>query len=194
MCVTSNKPNRKSESFGIHYFCLAPLPIWKTFYAIMRVIPIVLILLSFTSCDHNKNVQKDEKILFFIVSTTKDFKTYNSDSVQINKIKHVDINDTLLEQSMFELNGEMHWINLFTNYPHAPMDGGYLAFELDTLGIIYIKSTTWNSYSRLKCTNDSINNLIDVALENIILNNKFHNIDLTKIESKKTIVFKETEK
>jgi hypothetical protein len=97
----------------------------------------------------------------------------------------------MLAQSMFELNGKIHWINLFTNYPHAPIDGGYLAFELDTLGIIYTKSTTWNSYSRLKSTNDSLNTLITVAFENIILNDKFHNIELTKIESKKTVVFTE---
>jgi hypothetical protein len=137
------------------------------------------------------NTQKNEDLLFYTVTTTKDFKTYNSDSVKIDLIKHHDTKDTMLAQSMFELNGKTHWINLFTNYHHAPIDGGYLAFELDTLGIIYTKSTTWNSYSRLKSTNDSLNTLITVAFENIILNDKFHNIELTKIESKKTVVFTE---
>jgi hypothetical protein len=137
------------------------------------------------------NTQKNEDILFYTVTTTKDFKTNNSDSVKIDLIKHHDTKDTMLAQSMFELNGKTHWINLFTNYPHAPIDGGYLAFELDKLGIIYTKSTTWNSYSRLKSTNDSLNTLITVAFENIILNDKFHNIELTKIESKKTVVFTE---
>lgn len=155
----------------------------------MKVVVIILILLSFTSCDRKMNTQKNEDLLFYNITTTKDFDTYISDSVQMDLIKHHDTKDTMLAQSFFELNGKTHWINLFTNYPHSPIDGGYLAFELDTLGIIYIKSTTWNSYSRLKSTNDSINNLITVAFENIILNEKFQNIDLTKIGLKKTAVF-----
>jgi hypothetical protein len=144
----------------------------------MREIRVLFILLSLTSCDRITEIPKVEEILFYTVSTTKDFKTYNSDSVKIDLIKHHDLKDTFLVQSMFELNGKVHWINLFSNHNSAPIDGGYLAFELDTLGIIYMKSTTWNSYSRLKSTNDSINDLITIALEKIILNDKFHNIYL----------------
>jgi hypothetical protein len=158
----------------------------------MKIITIILsILLSFTSCDQKLRTQKDKDIFFYNITKTQDLETYNGDSVKINLIKHHAKNDTLLEQSIFELNGKTHRIYLYTNFPHADIDGGYLAFELDTLGIIYAKSTTWKSYSRLKSTNDSINDLITVAFENIILNNKFHNIDLTKLESNKTFVFEE---
>lgn len=158
----------------------------------MRFVSIILYLLLFTSsCNRKLNTQKDKDILFYKIISTQDLETYNSDSVKINLIKHHAKNDTLLEQSIFELNGKTHRINLYTNFPHADIDGAYLIFELDKLGIIYTKSTTWNSYTRLKSTNDSINDLITVAFENIILNDKFHNIDLTKLESNKTFVFEE---
>ncbi len=147
----------------------------------MRVINAILILVLITSCDSKESAKKSDAILFYFHTTTKNFDTYNSDTVDMGNIKQPDIKDTFLLQSMFELNGETHWINLFTNELHGGCDGGYLAYTLDTLGIIYIQSTTWNSYGRLKCTNDSIDDIITVALENIILNRKFHDIDLGKL-------------
>jgi len=150
----------------------------------LRIIPILLFFLSFTSCESENNLQKDKEILFYTISTNKNYNTYISDSVDIYSIKKHDVKDILLAQKKFKLNGERHYISLYTNYPHAPIDGGYLAFELDTLGIIYTKNVTWYSYSSLKSTNDSINNLIHVALENIILNDEFHAIDFSKIRIK----------
>lgn len=147
----------------------------------MRVLSLIFIILLNSSCDTNGDIKKSDDIYFFYQTTTKDFYKYNSDTVKIDKIQQPDIKDTFLLQSMFELNGETHWINLFTNYLKCPIDGGYIAYTLDTMGIIYMRSTTWKSYSRLKCTNDSIDNIINIALENIILNQEFHDIDLSKL-------------
>lgn len=144
-------------------------------------------MLLITSCDSKENTQKEQDLLFYTITTNKDYYKYYSDTLKIEKIKKHDIHDTLLKQSMFKLYGETHWISLYTNL-QSPTDGQFLAFELDTLGIIYVKSTTWKSYSRLKCINDSIDNVITVALENIILNNEFHNIDFSKFY-KRTIFF-----
>lgn len=153
----------------------------KTLEKIMRVIKFLLILILIHSCDSKESTKKNDPILFYFHTTTKNFNTYNSDTVTIDKIKQPDTEDTLLVQSTFKLNGERHWISLYTNYLHCGVDGGYFAYTLDTLGIIYMKSITWNSYGRLKCLNDSIDDLITVAIENIILNQKFHDIDLNKL-------------
>lgn len=151
---------------------------------IMKIFTLVtFLILVLLGCYSKENTEKDSDILFYNVTTNKEFYTYNSDTVKIENIKQHDIKDTLLKQSMFELYGKTHWISLYTNL-HSPVDGGYLAFELDSIGIIYVKSTTWNSYSRLKCINDSIDNIINVALENIILNHEFHNIDISKFHEK----------
>ncbi len=147
----------------------------------MRIIKFVLILILIHSCDSNESTKKNAPILFYFHTTTKNCNTYNSDTVTTDKIKQPDTEDTLLVQSTFKLNGESHRIGLYTNYLYCGIDAGYFAYTLDTLGIIYMKSTTWNSYGRLKCLNDSIDDLITVALENIILNQKFHDIDLNKL-------------
>jgi hypothetical protein len=161
----------------------------------MKLVFTVLILLLAASCRSDVNSEKKEEVLFYTVSTTQQSQTYISDSFNIKEIDRHDPEDTFLQQYPFEVNGKNHWINLFTNEPYAPVDGGYLAFELDTLGIIYAKSTTWISYSRLKSTNDSINDLITKAFEIIILNDKFHNIDLSEIRAKrKTVSFLPPEK
>jgi hypothetical protein len=43
---------------------------------------------------------------------------------------------------------------------------------LDQLGIIYSKSTSFDAYTVLKSTNDSINKMIERGLENIIFDPK----------------------
>lgn len=156
----------------------------------MRIVCAIFLLLAAVSCHSDVKSEKKEEVLFYTVSTTQQSQTYISDSFNITEIDRHNPEDTLLQQFPFEINGKSHWINLFTNHPSAPIDGGYLAFELDTLGIIYAKSTTWISYSRLKSTNDSMNDLITKAFEIIILNDKFHNIDLSEIRAKrKTVSF-----
>ncbi len=150
----------------------------------MKILNALLILLCITSCDSAERVKKSDEILFYFHTTKQNFTTYNSDTVKIEDIQQPDKNDTFLVQSRFELNGKRHWINLYTNVLYCGVDGGYLAYTLDSMGIIYMKSTTWNSYGRLKCTNDSINEIINVALENIILNQNFHDIDLRKLYEK----------
>lgn len=77
--------------------------------------------------------------------------------------------DSLITNKEFELYGQMHLIRVFTSDYYAATDGGRLMFEIDSLGIFYSRSTTWPSYSRLRSNNDSINNLIDLAIENILI-------------------------
>jgi Trm5-related predicted tRNA methylase len=55
------------------------------------------------------------------------------------------------------------------------------------LGIIYTKSLTWKSYTRLHSTNDSINDLIEIALEHIILNQDLDG-ELKKLIPKQNVI------
>ena len=125
------------------------------------------ILLILLSCTNNNPLKFEKKIFFYYNTTTKDFYEYSSDSFNINKINHHNDRDTLISQIPFKWNEVSHYINIFSNYKYAPMDGEILNFELDTLGIIFSKSLNWNSYSSLKSNNDSINQLINKAFEYI---------------------------
>jgi len=108
---------------------------------------------------------------FFYTSFHKGRK-YKTDTLSQNKIKRHGSEDLLIADQYFEFNGGMHLIQMFTNDLNAPIDGGVLFYELDSLGIIYSRSTTWYSYRRLKSSNDSINSIIEAAFENILLYSK----------------------
>jgi len=90
------------------------------------------------------------------------------DTIERNLTYHA-TKDSLIGSRTFNFNGEIHKIKMFTTDFYAASDGGELFYELDSLGIIYSKSTTWYGYTRLYSNNDSLNSVINVALENIIL-------------------------
>jgi hypothetical protein len=129
---------------------------------------IFIVLLVLFSCSQEKK-EKPAEIRFHYMLNNHDSRRISLDTVTIGNLKHHDSRDSLLEQFKFKTNNERHLISLFSNEHYAAMDGGHLIFELDTLGIIYLCSTTWFSNMRLKSNNDSINELIDIAIENCLL-------------------------
>lgn len=96
--------------------------------------------------------------------------TMKTDSLTFDRLKHHDPLDTLIASTEFMLNGHEHLINIWTSDLVAPMDGGSVYIELKDLGVIYYRSTSWYSYRRLKTNNDSINYIIDTAIDNVVLN------------------------
>lgn len=145
-----------------------------------------LLLVCLFSCVENINDKKNDDS-FYYVSTNHDIN-YKSDTLTIEKIKRHNSEDIILEQFGFKHNNVQHIINMFTNYPYAPIDGGQIFYELDSLGIIYSKSTTWDSYIRLKSSNDSLNNLIEISLENIKMSDKLNSFDLKTLEPKENSI------
>jgi hypothetical protein len=138
-------------------------------------------------------------ILFILIAcntkkaTTKDIKLYyislNRDKDMVDTFPYVKKNNKsdeyiLIHQEGFKYYGKYHAVNLMSNRQTAPCDGEHLKYELDDLGVIFIKNTTWNSYSRLKSDNDSLNELIDRAIEQIILSDEFTNLKLDTIHPK----------
>lgn len=80
--------------------------------------------------------------------------------------------DSLCYTQAIVLNGINHELRKYSNADKAPMDGDYTFYELDNLGIIYSTQLSWQSYKRICTNNDSINQLIDVALLNCIAINE----------------------
>lgn len=136
----------------------------------MNKIFIILSVLSLFSCSQTNEVKKLEPAIFY-------YSSYSSFNPVRNKISetfwHHD-QDTLLASVSFSFRDTMHEIRMFTNDYIAADDGGELMYELDSIGIFYQRSTTWKSYSRLHSNKDSINAILEVALENIILNQDLH--------------------
>lgn len=96
--------------------------------------------------------------------------TLRTDSLNFDRLKRANPSDTLLASTQFTLQGREHIINIRTNDLVAPTDGGSVYIELKDLGVIYYRSTSSYSYRRLKTNNDSINYIIDTAIDNVILN------------------------
>ena len=115
----------------------------------------ILILLVFSFCNLRESHKK--QICFFYEGLTKN--KIPVDSFAIDKIYHHNTNDTLIASRHFVLSGKQHQIKMYTSDFYAPTDGGVIFYELDSLGIIYTRSTTWYTYRRLKCNNDSINKI-----------------------------------
>ena len=78
-------------------------------------------------------------------------------------LRHHNERDRLIGQTAFSLNGEEHVVTGYTD-DYAPTDGGSFWIELDSLGSIYGHSTTWPGFSVVRSDNDSINELITMAL------------------------------
>jgi hypothetical protein len=127
-------------------------------------------LLTLLSCSHSGKNER-QKELYFYRNTHRKGEDSSSYFKRV-KIKKHQSTDDLLAQSDFIYNGKRHTIRLYTNYFHCPIDAGRIYYELDQLGIIYVKSTSFYDYTVLKSTNDSINKIIERGLENIIFDPK----------------------
>ena len=96
-----------------------------------------------------------------------------TDSISFDRIKKADKADTLIGLTEFTLKGRDHILKMYTSDLVAPVDGGSVYFELNDLGVIYWRSTAWFAYRRLKTNNDSINEIIQTAIDRIVLNPAF---------------------
>ena len=137
-----------------------------------------ILIISLFACSSKKTSNKKDKLFYISYSR----KTESYDTVPYSNLNSVYKNDTLIHQEAFYYNGINHVINMTTNEFTAPCDGGAIAYKLDDIGIIYLKSTTWYNYLRLKTDNDSLNNLIDRAIENILLYKNFTCVKLDTIK------------
>lgn len=149
-----------------------------------------LVLLS---CTANKSKQKD---LFFYTSYITKYNNFNRDTFEIDQLKFHKATDSLGTSFSFEFEGKNHEIRLYSNCcgsKPVAVDGVSIFYELDNLGIIYSKRSFSNFYKRLRSTNDSINNLIDIALENIIAIPELHDESVFEPPMENNVVFQTPE-
>jgi len=99
-----------------------------------------------------------------------------------------DTADALLAKGGFTYQQKDHGILVYTSDNHSQVDGGRLYYTLDTLGIIFERSTTWRSYVRLKSDNDSINDIISQALAHILSRPEFHAYQCRRYDNSPEII------
>lgn len=79
-------------------------------------------------------------------------------------LRHHSERDSLVGEITFEFAGADHVIRGWCDGHYAAIDGGSFWLELDSLGRIFGHSTTWPGYSVVRSNNDSINDLILMAM------------------------------
>jgi len=60
--------------------------------------------------------------------------------------------------------GTDHVVRAWTDDHYSPVDGGSFWLELDSMGEVFGCSTTWPGFSVVRSNNDSINELITMAI------------------------------
>jgi len=132
----------------------------------MRTLTCIIVVVSLFACSDKR--PKENLIRYYVVGSTSRITedTTNAKNIQ------ADPADELIAQDFFKHNKKDHVVKVYTSDNHAPVDGGRLYYTLDSLGIIYERSTTWPGFSRLKTNNDSINDLISQAFAHILQNPK----------------------
>jgi len=105
---------------------------------------------------------KSDKLKLYYVGINE--RMPGSDTSDYFKWRNIDTLDEVVGQVRFRYNNMDHALIAYTSDNHAPTDGGSFYYTLDTLGIIYDRSTTWPGFSVLQSNNDSLNNLIAMAL------------------------------
>lgn len=122
----------------------------------------LLILLSCNIDDKKKNTVK-----YFYVIFRRDH--FNADTIPTNDINNIDSTYKLIATEGFYYLNKVHHINLYSDDDNSPMDGGALKYTLDSIGLIYERSTTWPNFIKLTTNNDSLNDLISIAYSAIIM-------------------------
>jgi hypothetical protein len=151
----------------------------------MKIIHFFFFILI-SACNSNNTIKKELKLFYLCKQPNND----KMDTLSYLNVRKTNAKDTLIYQDVFKYYGKMHTLKMTTNEFNTAIDGGQIRYQLDALGTIYSKSTTWEGYMRLQTNNDSLNHLIDRALEFIIEKKEFTNIKLDTFKIKmKTVSF-----
>lgn len=133
----------------------------------MKSIFSLLLVLLIYSCNSQTKKSKISTDIFYYTGV----KNFRIDTFNLSMLPFHEKRDSLITKGEFELFERKHQIRMYTHISGAT-DEDNLLFEIDSIGIFYSRSINWPSYSRLKSNNDSINILIDFALENILMDER----------------------
>lgn len=110
----------------------------------------------------NERLKEKEPVRFYYLSYSK-FGSL-ADTIPYEEGFGIGEQDELLVTESFEYRKQFHTIKFYSSDNKASVDGGGLKYTLDSMGVVYNRSTTWPNFRRLSTNNDSINDLISASL------------------------------
>jgi hypothetical protein len=122
------------------------------------VLGLIGILLAFAACRQ----PAPRTISFF--GTVNKGRGHRDHTDTLTVLRHHNERDSMVGITTFSLGGEEHVVEGYRDDHCQPVDGGSFWLELDSLGMIYSHSTTWPGFMVVRSDNDSINELITMAL------------------------------
>ena len=126
----------------------------------MRTLILILTTTLLFNCS-DKKIPKTNTMYYYLMTSDR---SNQIDTIKYSDFNSIDTADQFIGKSVFYDNKKGHLLQAFASDNHAPVDGGRLYYTLDSIGIIYSRSTTWYTSVRLISNNDSINNLLSQAL------------------------------
>ena len=142
-------------------------------------------MLIILACSEKSDLNKNALVYLVTYSENGDFVT-EKDTVK-KALRH-DIRDTLLFTKVFQIKNNYHEIRKYTNMNYCAIDDESVLYEIDNIGVFYSCELSWYSFKKLNSSNDSINKLIDLGLQNITLFNDQEYLNET-FESNRVVVF-----
>jgi hypothetical protein len=136
-------------------------------YSLVSIVFSIAILIS---CDNgNRDRSQFNLKRSYIQFDNSGFDITTVDSFPLS----LDIEDQkVLDSLTIYINKQPIIVQKISNHPGEPVDAEFVAFSEKSLGIFYLKSTTWRSYILLRTNNDSINRFIDILLGSLLSNSK----------------------
>lgn len=113
------------------------------------------------ACGHNAVHTEPELTFYSTVDRGRGSHDYTDTLAVLDKHSS---RDSLVGSTTFTWGGVEHTVTGWNNDHYAPVDGGGFWLELDSLGTIFGHSTTWPGFSVVHSNNDSLNQLITMAL------------------------------
>lgn len=98
------------------------------------------------------------------------------DTVRVNRFLFHQNADTLIDVDSFYFDGSFHEFRIYKN-KNQSQDGGYILYELDTLGIVFYSSLYWISSKRMITTNKNLNSLLEFTFFRILYYNSKYIIE-----------------
>lgn len=133
----------------------------------LKSVFILCLAFILSNCTDSQRLKKKE-IYFYYLSCYQGVPL-SADTLTYEEVNHVTPTDELIATEYFKYKEKYHVIKFYSSENTAPVDGGRLAYTLDSLGIIYHRAVWWPNFGRLSSNNDSINDLISTAFGYIMM-------------------------
>lgn len=132
----------------------------------IKALLMVVLILGANGCK-KQLLKEKEPVRFYYLSYYK-FGSL-ADTIPYEDVNIIEEQDELLATEFFEYRKQFHTIKFYSSDNKAPVDGGDLKYTLDSMGVVYNRSTTWPNFRRLSTNNDSINDLISTAFGYVMM-------------------------